>query len=265
MLCLTRYLSLIIGDLIPKPNKSWKLYLILREILGIITSPRYLISDIFRLTHLIRKQNELYMELFGSLKPKMHLGTHLPNIMRRNGPLIHFWGMIGERKNKNLKEVAVNTTTNKNLPLTVAIKNQLMYCQIRQSCKNLKSYIDVGSVQSECDIEIKKYISVQSAKTYNFINICGKKYSRGTIIVTKVDDNGPQFGMIEKIFEVANEFYFSVSEINIMYYCHRYQAYKVNVNKEQTTLFKCKSLPKIGPCLLVDKEDAYYIATRYEI
>ena len=71
--------------------------------------------------------------------------------------------------------------------------------------------------------------------------------------------------MIEQIFEVVNEFYFSVSEINIMFYCHRYQAYKVNVNKEQTMLFKCECLSKIGPCLLVNKEDAYYIATRYEI
>ena len=39
-LCLTRYLGLMIGDLIDVENKHWQLYLYLWQIIDILTSPR---------------------------------------------------------------------------------------------------------------------------------------------------------------------------------------------------------------------------------
>ena len=41
MACFSRYLGLIIGDLIPGQNKYWTLYIILRKIIGLVTSPQY--------------------------------------------------------------------------------------------------------------------------------------------------------------------------------------------------------------------------------
>lgn len=42
-LCFIRYLGLMIGDLIiDTNNKNWKLYLMLREIVHILLSPRFL-------------------------------------------------------------------------------------------------------------------------------------------------------------------------------------------------------------------------------
>uniref|UniRef100_A0ABD2VVX8 Uncharacterized protein n=1 Tax=Trichogramma kaykai TaxID=54128 RepID=A0ABD2VVX8_9HYME len=40
LLCLTRYLGLMIGDLVSPDNPAWELYLLLRKIIRIITSPR---------------------------------------------------------------------------------------------------------------------------------------------------------------------------------------------------------------------------------
>ena len=244
MLCLTRYLSVIIGDLVPESNRSWKLYLILREIVGVVTVPRFTTPDIYRVRYLIRKQNELYLELFGSLKPKLHFSVHLPNVMKNNGPPIHFWSMSGERKNKMLKDIAANTTSNRSLSLTIAIKNHLYQCYMRHCCKNVKGYISVGTIDSETDSEVNKFIpDVNETRTYKFINIYGAKHSQGTIIVTSVDDKGPHFGRIEKIFEIANELYVSVTQVDIISFSYHYQAYQIFICNKQA-LYQCKYLPK---------------------
>ena len=104
MLCLCRYLSMIIGDLVPEQNKYWKLYLILLKILYITTAPRFVLADIVELRLLVSKHNEMYLRFFGLLKPKMHFMIHMPEIMLHNGPLVHFWCMVNERKNKEVKE-----------------------------------------------------------------------------------------------------------------------------------------------------------------
>ena len=107
MLCLSRYLGVIIGDLIPPHNIYWEVYLTFRQIIGIVTAPRFNnMADISNLRLLIRKHNEIYVELFGLLKPKMHFMVHIPEVMLDNGPVIHFWSMPGERKNKELKDTA---------------------------------------------------------------------------------------------------------------------------------------------------------------
>ena len=77
--------------MIPEHNKYWKLYLVLRKIIGIVTAPRFITADIPELNILIRKHHEKYIELFGLLKTKMHFMINLPQIMLDNGPLIHYY------------------------------------------------------------------------------------------------------------------------------------------------------------------------------
>ncbi|OXU17211.1 hypothetical protein TSAR_007607 [Trichomalopsis sarcophagae] len=117
MLCLCRYLGVIIGDLIPGNNRYWKLYLTLREIIGIVTAPRYNIADISQLRFLVHLHNESYIQLFGKLKPKMHFLIHFAEIMLDNGPVIHFWSMPYERRNKILKEIAISSRSHRNISL----------------------------------------------------------------------------------------------------------------------------------------------------
>ena len=116
MLYLTRYLGLMIGDIIPAKNKYWKVYLCLRKIIGILTSPTLTRGQMKNLHELVKKHNTLYLTLFGKLKPKMHLLLHYPRAMLLNGPAIHYSAMKYERKNCKLKEVAIGTKSNTNLP-----------------------------------------------------------------------------------------------------------------------------------------------------
>lgn len=139
MLCLCRNLGLIIGDLIPGENQYWKLYLILRQIIGIVTAPMFHKADIRQLRCLIKQHNDTYIQLFGPLKPKMHFMVHIPEVMLDNGPLIHIWSMPYERKNRVLKEMAVSTRSHRNVPLTISIRNQLQQCYSRMMCSNVKT------------------------------------------------------------------------------------------------------------------------------
>ena len=104
MACLSRYLGLIVGDLVPKENAYWRLYCVLRKIIGIVSSPRIVKSEIYMLKDLIYEHNSQYLSLFGDLKPKMLLMTHCPRLILKNGPLVHYWGMkVFERKNRQMK------------------------------------------------------------------------------------------------------------------------------------------------------------------
>ena len=264
MLCLCRYLSIIIGDLIPENNRYWKLYLVLRKIIGITTAPRFVLADIAELRFLVNKHNEMYLKLFGLLKPKMHFMVHMPQIMLENGPLVHFWCMMNERKNKEVKQFASNTQSNKNLPLTVSIRSQLQVCYLKEVSQNM-SKVNLGNVINDADMEINSFLpSIQSAQSFNYIQIYGKKFYIDAIIVIKINDDGPIFGKIKKIYRTLDSMYIIVTKITVIYFKDHYYAYKVNLEEEKV-LVPVNSLPKIEPCLLIQAQEDHYVITRYEI
>lgn len=93
VLCLVRYLGVIIGDLVPPSDENWSLYTNLRKIVDIITSPRIVKSDAKDLQKLVKDLNSSYFKLCGKLKPKFHFITHYSNVLLKNGPLVKFWSM----------------------------------------------------------------------------------------------------------------------------------------------------------------------------
>lgn len=77
---------------------------------------------------LIHKHHDLYMKLFDkSLKPKHHIMTHYAQIIKKIGPLKHIWSMRLEAFHKVLKNISDATASRKNIALTNAKKNQLMF------------------------------------------------------------------------------------------------------------------------------------------
>ncbi|KAJ8672258.1 hypothetical protein QAD02_003517 [Eretmocerus hayati] len=76
MACLARYLGLMIGDLIPKNNKPWKLYRISRKIIGLLSSPSYTETSKLIFGDYIRDYIDLYIELYDFLTPKFHFLLH---------------------------------------------------------------------------------------------------------------------------------------------------------------------------------------------
>ena len=107
MLCFERYFGLMFGNLVPEGEKHWKLYIFLRKIIHIITSPRIIPSYVLQLTHLIMELNNMYIRLFGKLKPKFHFLIHYPRLLLLNGPCIHYWTMRFESRHKEMKSNAL--------------------------------------------------------------------------------------------------------------------------------------------------------------
>ena len=77
--------------------------------------------------------------------------------MIQNGPLIHFWGMKFEQKHGDHKYVAFNTSSNKNLHLTIGIRNQLRLCHRKEFTNELKTDVLLRSVKCKNVIsDVKK-------------------------------------------------------------------------------------------------------------
>ncbi|CAI6372005.1 unnamed protein product [Macrosiphum euphorbiae] len=116
MLCLTKYLGLIIGDLVPEESELWNLYILLKKILDIIFCKWIQNQDVILLQSIITEHHELYKTLFQNiLQPKHHHMVHYPLIIKNSGPLSLFWSMRFEAKHKELKETAHSNTSRKNI------------------------------------------------------------------------------------------------------------------------------------------------------
>ena len=198
MLCLVRYLGLIIGDLIPQNNKHWQLYLYLRQIVDIVTSPRLTKSMLRDLQILVRHHNELYINLFERLKPKFHNLVHYARILFKNGPCVNFWSMRYESFHRLVKANAVSTNCNKNLLVTIANK------QILQMCNTNINYNMDAIILGPLDVDNLHEIHTsdldsQSRNTkeyYKQVEINGTTYRLSTFLVTDMQKSETEIDMI---------------------------------------------------------------------
>jgi len=86
--CLVRNFGLIVGELIPKSSKNWKLYILLRKIIDLCCARSLQPECSQLLDSLVTEHNRLYMELSNkTLKPKFHLLTHYGRLLLKNGPI----------------------------------------------------------------------------------------------------------------------------------------------------------------------------------
>ena len=126
MFFFVRHLGLMIGDFVPEGNEHWRLYVLLAEIMGIVTAPYVRKQSGPFLAALISEHHEVYKTVYGkTLKPKHHFMLHYPEVMNNIGPAINIWCMRMEGMHRPfVKRSARSHTCRKNLPLTTALK----YC-----------------------------------------------------------------------------------------------------------------------------------------
>lgn len=144
MLTFTMYLPLMIGDFIPVEDEVWQFLLTLIDIIDMVLSFQVTDNLISAMTQKIEVHNEQYMKLFqDTLKPKFHVLTHYPTILKMSGPLRHFWCFKFEAKHKQFKLYSHAITSRKNICLTLAKKYQLQFAnQILHSTYNLNNYYE---------------------------------------------------------------------------------------------------------------------------
>ncbi|XP_057335120.1 uncharacterized protein LOC130673922 [Microplitis mediator] len=125
-LCLIKNIGVLIGHFIPRNDPYWKLCILLKEIIDIVTSTVIHFDLCDYLENLISEYLRSLTLLFpGCLKPKHHFLLHYARIMRLMGPAWNLNTMRGESKNKESKITARASVSRKNICKTLAVKHQL--------------------------------------------------------------------------------------------------------------------------------------------
>lgn len=147
-----RYLGLMIGSYVANNNVQWELYLLLCEIIDIITSKTIHARAHILLQSLIKKHHEIYINIFQKkLKPKHHFMLHYSDIMQQVGALYNLPCMRFEAKHRQFKTAANATTSRKNICHTLSTKHQLtIYC--KRLSQPTTTHLKMGKVtKSEAD------------------------------------------------------------------------------------------------------------------
>ncbi|KAJ8687917.1 hypothetical protein QAD02_023712 [Eretmocerus hayati] len=269
-LCLARYLGLIIGHRVPVANEHWHLYLIMRQIIDILTAPSYTRPDLANLRDLIREHNSRYFKLYGFLKPKMHFLLHYVELLLLNGPLINSWSMPFERKNKELRSIATNTSSSINLPWTIAFRVQIDFCGIQNQISQLMPTMKLGAVSNTVDRELRRFENLRhissNAQVLKSVTLYNKEYTPGSVLLIRVnDEEGPVFGQVHKIYLSNGRVYFLFKKIITFYFYAHYHAYEVEVTDTLSDFINVQLLPSLVQCCLIREGDKEYVATRYRI
>ena len=100
-----RYLPLAVGEVVPKDNKVWKMFINLQEIVDLVMAPKHTLASLDYYEELYAYFLKHFKKLFTAIniKPKMHFLLHFPSIVRKNGPCQQFWAMGYERMNGVMK------------------------------------------------------------------------------------------------------------------------------------------------------------------
>lgn len=128
--CLLIFFPLIISDITQKLDhgidyNKWKVILLLIEIVKIVFAPTLYDTLVINLENLIENHHKLFLNEYNThLTPKHHIITHLPTIIKRMGPVRHFWTMRFESKHGYLKDLSKKLKNYKNICKTLAYRHQ---------------------------------------------------------------------------------------------------------------------------------------------
>ena len=87
----------------------------------------------------------------------------------------------------------------------------------------------------------------------------------GTIFVSRISEEGPEYGIVKKIFSSDN-IYIQAKELDTLYFNHYYHAYSVSSNVHKPdVLINVDLVPRLPPCLLVIKSKEELVIMRYDI
>ncbi|XP_031328618.1 uncharacterized protein LOC116159711 isoform X1 [Photinus pyralis] len=243
----TKHFSLIIGDCIPKNNHLWEMYLVLLEIIEIVTSKVISANDSELLRTLIAEHHEIYIEFFGPLKPKHHLMTHYPNLMHKIGPLIAVSSMRFESKHRQFKQTANSVSSRKNILYTLALKNQLRFCHRLLAKNGFSDTIEFGPENIHFNDDTLEYRTFMGFFNFNvpndhfaptWIEIDGVKYNVNHVLIIEFIDFMPIFGVIRSIIitEDTNNIYFIFNKLKTVCFNLHFRAYEI----EKTEVLLCK-------------------------
>lgn len=203
MLCLVRYFSLIIGELVPRHNEVWCVYILLRKIIDLCCARQIQPECSILFNSLVAEHNCLYLVISKStLKPKYHFMVHYGQLLLRNGPIKLTSSMRFEAKHKILKAYANSITCRINLGHTLSYKLQLQMASRFLTYKGLKSDLkhgpcsDINSMPEFPFVNLPPELKLDSLSP-SWLKYKGLYYKVGMVIVLRVNLTMYLFGEIQ--------------------------------------------------------------------
>lgn len=268
MKCFLRYLGLIIGDKIPRDDKVWRLYILLRRIIDIIVSPKVTKESAQQLKKFIKDHNSLYKNLFKeTLKPKFHFLIHYPRLLLRFGPLVNFWSIRFESRHRDIKAAYNSASGSKDALMTIAIKQSLKLCDAQSSFETHNPVIFGAKDFSLCETNVLNSIPENAIENFLFVKnveIYGTLFSLKTTVLVEIGEEQNTFGKILKIFKSGNSIYFVVDLYEEIDFDDHYYAYSVKKTSKIKSV-EFKDLPNFPPCSMHETKDSIYVTTPYAI
>ncbi|KAG5685095.1 hypothetical protein PVAND_014296 [Polypedilum vanderplanki] len=169
------FLPLMIGHLIPKNNKYWKLILILIDITDAVMMSSFDDDTLKQLHAKIIIYLETYINLFGqNLRPKHHFLLHYVDCIYNNGPLRTMMTFAFESKNREIKEYAKATSQRVNLAHSLSYKCAFRFNNFLNSHKDgfhpITSHKKVEKVSNEKFHKTIYYHDIKRSNEYDFIS-----------------------------------------------------------------------------------------------
>lgn len=195
------------------------------------------------------------MQIFkDNLKPKFHLLTHYPTVLKNCGPLRKFWSFKYEAKHKQFKIYSHTTTSRKNICLTLAKKYQFKFCnQILHFSNTDNKCVYMGEIESNFSDIIRCKLSLNNnypIKYFSKVEHNGYKYTKGFFVATCSDDY--KIFLIINILKIdKNGLLFCQQLRNIIYNSH-FTAFEINPNQlGEFAILKFEDI--VGPPLTINK------------
>lgn len=241
MLNLILALPGLIGELVPRYDKMWKTFLLLREITLFLMAETIQKDSIPYLREVIADFLQNYVEHFNHhLTPKFHMLTHYPMIITKVGPVRHFSALRLEGKHRILKKLAVTSNNFKNICLTLSKRHQIAFAYRCLTNRGLFNDLvedfgrsvptTVGKIAGIDKAQLVRYfcnasIQVSVAKK---ISLNGVLFSEGSVIYLGPDGFYPRFFQIKTIIIYGSFIFFLGSVLQILRFERHLQAYIVS-------------------------------------
>lgn len=145
--CLFRLFPIIFADLVEELS-LFKIYLILRELLDMVLAYPLRKSWLpYMQTLGINFQSMMLEPLPDKVTPKVHFASEYSKIIEDYGPPIKYWCMRYEGAHFYFKRIALQGYNYKNVPKTLAQRQQLRQCLLLSNSCSVKTFEHARSIK----------------------------------------------------------------------------------------------------------------------
>lgn len=225
--CLIRYVGLILVDFIEttEDDEVWEFFLQLQTISDFVFAPKLNDAMLDYFTELYEEHLILFTKLWPelSIKPKQHYLVHFKTIVKHTGPPTYNSCMKYELRNNFFKRSTHTICNFKNIPKSLAQRNQLVALYNCIENKHVRSYcikshklqtVLVTSLQGHAVIRERLVIGEHDVvKTSTKAVIFGRRYSTGNVVIVGKKHGILQFGHIQTIVWQNQQAYLLLKEM----------------------------------------------------